>query len=301
MTNRKKMALAGLLVLVMVASAVMGTLAYLTDSQSLGNTFLVGVFTPPDKPKPDPDNPSPDPDNPDPTPNDDQKGQPNGFIYEPFWNANGSTDYTGKDDHRLLAGDTTVKDPYIGIGPKSESGYVLVCITNPMKDHVGFTLSKGWVPVTGYATEFAKTTANGLDGKAETYYSEGLFAWVGTTGEGPSETTSTATETDGTIKLAALTPTAPSESNPAGADAWTTHPVFTNVYTGKDGLEDLHKIKEEAGRTMTVHAYIHQTNGFADESATSKTDATSKTVIDAAKTWATNDCGYTAPTPGAGA
>ncbi len=47
MTNRKKMALAGLLVLVMVASAVMGTLAYLTDTSSLENTFLVGAFTPP--------------------------------------------------------------------------------------------------------------------------------------------------------------------------------------------------------------------------------------------------------------
>lgn len=50
MTNRKKMALAGLLALVMVGSAVMGTLAYLTDSDKLENAFLVGAFTKPTDP-----------------------------------------------------------------------------------------------------------------------------------------------------------------------------------------------------------------------------------------------------------
>lgn len=303
MTNRKKMALAGLLVLVMVASAVMGTLAYLTDTDSLDNTFVVGAFTKPTDPIVTPDNPDPDPDpdDPDPTPTDNTVfGKPTTFIYEPYWNANGNSAYTSKDgvtpdDHRLLDGETTVKDPYIGIGKKSEDGYVLAYIKNPMGDSVYFSLGKGWKAIEGDFTKTVTITAeNGSptwNGSADTvtYYSQGLFAWVGTTGTGESEVTNDTEEEVGYPKLAALTPTAPNpegttDEEKAGADAWTKHPVFSRVYTAKGGVEDIKNLGED-NQKMTVYAYIHQTRGIAD-GETEVGDASSKTVIDAAKLWA---------------
>ncbi len=294
MTNRKKMALAGLLVLVMVGSAVMGTLAYLTDSAHLDNTFLVGAFTPPKDPKPDPD--KPDPTEPDPTPTDPAVfGDPTTFIYEPYWNANGNDAYTNTartvapDNHRLLAGETTVKDPYIGIGKESESGYVLACITNPMGSNVYFSLGEGWAPVENMVDEVTISDANGKPASdTETgtkYYSAGLFKWVGT-------------NTDG--NLAALTP-ADSDSDGVKEDAWTTHPVFTNVYTAKNGLDAI-KAMEKANQKMTVWAYIHQTEGHATEGATEVTEANTATVVAAATTWAkTNDANHPNYTPATGA
>lgn len=279
MKNKKKMLLAGALALVMVGSAIGGTLAYLTDTSSLDNVFLVGAFTKPTEPKPDPDPPKPDPTDPDPeVPTDDQKGKPDGYIFEPYWNANGSPDYTGKDSHRLLAGETTVKDPYIGIGKDSESGYVLACITNPMAPHVYFQLSEGWEPVEGYVTEVTITDANGskpaVTADEPKFYSQGLFKWVGDNDDG---------------SLKALTPADNNSDGKGDADAWTDHPVFTYVYTAKNGLEDIQKL-EEANHKMTVWAYIAQSEGTQDGSE----DAiTSDYVIEQAKAWAVKtEAGY---------
>lgn len=286
MTSKKKITLAAVLVLVMVISAVGGTLAYLTDSASLDNTFLVGAFTPPTEPKPDPDPPKPDPDDPDPTPTDPTVfGTPTTFIYEPYWNANASSTYTNEagtvtpDHHRLLAGDTTVKDPYIGIGKDSESGYVLAAITNPMKPYVYFTLGKGWKPVEGYVTEVTINTAEGGNGQPEgvtagtKFYSEGLFKWVGVD-EGDN--------TKAGEDLDALTP-GTDVSTGEKTDAWTDHPVFSYVYTAKNGLDAV-KALEKEDQKMTVWAYIAQSEGTQEGSEAA---ITSDYVIGEAKTWAT--------------
>ncbi len=294
MTNRKKMALAGLLVLVMVGSAVMGTLAYLTDTSSLENAFLVGVFTPPKDPKPDPiDPPKPDPDSPNPpTPSEDQKGKPTGFIYEPYWNANGADGYNG-DDHRLLNGEITVKDPYIGIGAKSEEGYVLAYIENPMGDNVYFTPCKGWLPVDGQATEVTITDSNGKPTGAPAdskFYSSGLFKWVGVDG---SDNTVTTANTLGKLTPVAPNPDGATDADKKGKDAWTAHPVFTYVYTDKtDGVETIKGFNDEAKQKMTVHAFIHQTNGVNSEGTEAAADYS--TVITAATAWAD---GIKNPTP----
>ncbi len=283
MTNKKKMALAAALVLVMVVSAIGGTLAWLTDTASLDNSFLVGAFTPPAEPKPDPDPPKPDPDDPTPpvTPTDEEMGDPTTYIFEPYWNANGTNTYAAADKHRLLAGDTTVKDPYIGIGKDSESGYVLACVTNPMGSNVYFTLCEGWEPVDGYVTEVAITADNGsmpaVTSGAPKFYSQGLFKWVGANSDG---------------NLQALTPADTDSDGKADADAWTTHPVFTYVYTAKDGLTAVQQLPKESQK-MTVSAFIHQTRGKATDAATEDTDATTADVVNAAKTWATGTCGLT--------
>ncbi len=286
MTNKKKMALAGVLVLVMVISAIGGTLAWLTDTASLDNSFLVGAFTPPEKPKPDPDPPKPDPDGPvPPVPGPTETGDPETYIFEPYWNANGTNTYEGADKHRLLAGDTTVKDPYIGIGKDSEPGYVLACITNPMGNHVYFTLCEGWAPVDGYVTEVTIDANNGsipaVTSGSPKFYSQGLFKWVGT-------------NTDGNLQ--ALTPADTDSDGKADADAWTDHPVFTYVYTAKNGLTEVQQLPKQ-DQKMTVSAFIHQTTGKATDSATEDTAATTTDVVSAAKTWAKDTCGITPTAP----
>ena len=274
MTNKKKMALAGALVLVMVVSAIGGTLAYLTDSSHLDNVFLVGAFTQPTDPKPDPDPPGPDPTDPDPKPKDPTDfGTPSGFIFEPYWNLNGKESYTDEsnntivgDHHRLLAGDTTTKDPYIGIGKGSEDGYVLACVTNPMADNVYFTLCDGWAPVDGCVTEVTIDAAtNGSAETGKTYYSKGLFKWVGT-GKSASS--------DPLVALQAS----------ATEDVWTDNPVFTYVYTAKNGLDAVQALEADS-RKMTVWAYIGQSNGQQEDGTTA---ITAQYVEDQAKAWATN-------------
>ncbi len=290
MTSKKKIVLAGVLVLIMAVSAVGGTVAYLTASDSLSNTFLVGAFTPPKDPIPTPDppivpNPG-DPDDPNPPappskPNDGQKGRPNGFLYEPYWNANGNVTYTDADNHRLMAGNTTVKDPYVGLGKDSESAYVLVYIQNPIGNQVYFSLGKGWLPVDGQATEVTINASNGsptyrADGSDATkYYSGGLFKWAGVNAAGE---TNPAPDT-----LGVLNPDTDGDQT-GDEEVWTEHPVFTWVYTAKNGMDAIQAM-DEAKQKMVVYAFIHQTNGYA-EGASSKTDADYDTVIQAATTWA---------------
>ncbi len=281
-------------------------MAYLTASSRLDNTFLVGSFTPPTEPKPNPDPPGPtpapgpsgpgsDPVNP-PQPTEAEKGRPKGYIFEPYWTANGTTTYSVADKHRLLAGSTTVKDPYIGIGRDSEPGYVLACIVNPMKENVYFTLCDGWAPVDGCVTEVTISAANGskpavTDGSPR-FYSEGLFKWVGSGNSSGSP-------------LVTITPTDSNGDGKGDADAWTGHPVFTYVYTAKNGLSGsagsngVLALTEE-NRKMTVWAYIAQSSGTQDGSSAPVTAAYVETQ---AKAWATNRAdpnrypGYTAPTP----
>lgn len=282
MTNKKKMALAGALILVMVVSAIGGTLAYLTDSSHLDNVFLVGAFTQPTDPKPNPDPPGPDPDDPDPKPVDPRDfGDPDGFIFEPYWNLNGLDSYNKEgggtalgDKHRLGAGTATTKDPYIGIGKESESGYVLACVTNPMGDNVYFTLSEGWAPVTGCVRE-VDTTAAGKGAPANVasgtkFYSKGLFKWVGANAD---------------KSLKALTPD-------GTADVWTDTPVFSYVYTATEGMTGVQALAA-GDRKMTVWAYIGQASGKQNENTA--LDITAQYVEDQAKAWATStEAGYPA-------
>ncbi len=287
MKNKKKLVLAGALVLVMAVSAVGGTVAWFSTTDSLENTFLVGVFTPPTDPNPNPDPPGPNPDPdtpyPDPVPPKGEGGKVNSYIYEPYWESNGDPAWNGGkgDNHRLLAGGTTVKDPYVGLGKDSESGYVLVYIENPMADHVYFTLGNGWLPVDGKATKVTIDDTNSsptkTEGAADTadYYSKGLFKWVGVDG---SDHTVTTADTLGVLN--------PDTNNDGTGDreAWTDHPVFTYVYTAKNGMTAIQGM-DEGKQKMTVHAFIHQTNGTSNSGEENK-DADYTTVVAAATAWA---------------
>lgn len=154
--------------LLLVAMAVMGTIAWLTAEDEVTNTFTVGMFNKPDinPENPDPDIPKPvDPSDPDnPVSGDDM--DLDGYIVEPSWNIN--------REHKILPGKTFYKDPYVGIGDGSEEAAVYVYISNPFNNNsVYFKLNDKWGAVTDCAESF--TSGNGT-----LYYTSGLFKYDGT-------------------------------------------------------------------------------------------------------------------------
>ncbi len=112
------------LAVVLVMSAVLGTIAYMTASSSKTNTFTVGSFN---KPTTDPDDSS-------------DLGDLEGFILEKKWDAEGA-------DHKLVPGQSLDKDPQVGIGVGSEAAYIYVLIQNNAGEGVTFELNDGWTAV----------------------------------------------------------------------------------------------------------------------------------------------------------
>lgn len=140
------------LALALVASAVLGTIAYMTAQDSKTNTFTVGSFNKPT-----------DPENPD-------AGELSGYILEKKWDA--------ATEHKLVPGSSIDKDPKVGIGENSEEAWVYVYVENAvLKDsvtgkYVTFTLNSGWEAVAGKVVE-GDTTGT---------YVSGLFKFKTTIG-----------------------------------------------------------------------------------------------------------------------
>lgn len=132
------------LAVALVVAAVVGTIAYMTATDSVTNTFTVGDFN---KPTTDPTDP-------------DKTISLKGYIYEPSW----------VDKSKLVPGDSVAKDPYVGIGKGSEEAYVYVYIKNNLltvnNKHVTFTLDSDWEAVV--AAEIGTDTGK---------YAEGLFRY----------------------------------------------------------------------------------------------------------------------------
>lgn len=128
------------LALALVASAVMGTIAYMTAQDSKTNTFTVGSFNKPTNP----DNPDQTLDN---------------YLIEPSW----------VENSKLVPGSSVAKDPKVGIGAGSGDAYVYVYVdnktlTDASKKLVTFTLDEGWTAVEGHAVvgDAANTYVSGL-------------------------------------------------------------------------------------------------------------------------------------------
>lgn len=176
MRKNKKKVLAGVLAVLLAFVAVGGTIAWLTVSASIDNTFIVGGINPPtdedDDDKNEPDDKRPDD-------NDDIKDDENpnleGNLYENF-----------KQNSPAAPGATVTKTPYVVIGPESESAYVFVYVdnktlttSNPAKDAC-FVLNENWKPVSGHVTQ-STATADGV-----VAYTKGLFAYTGTSSDAPT-------------------------------------------------------------------------------------------------------------------
>ena len=131
------------LALALVATAVLGTIAYMTAQDSKTNTFTVGSFNKPT-----------DPDHPDQT--------LDSYLIEKNW----------VENSKLVPGGSVAKDPKVGIGAGSEDAYIYVYVdnktlTDASKKLVTFTLNEGWTAVEGHA----------VAGGASNTYVSGLFKY----------------------------------------------------------------------------------------------------------------------------
>lgn len=127
-----------------------GTMAWLTRTSSLSNTFIVGSFT---TPTTDPTDPT-------------ETISIDGNLYEPSWDSTA--------EHKLIPSASFDKDPYVGIGAGSEDAVVYVNVENNFSNKVYFTLNTGWEPVSGCTTA----------GSASGTYTSGLFKYTaGLTGD----------------------------------------------------------------------------------------------------------------------
>lgn len=130
------------LALALVATVVMGTIAYMTAQDSKTNTFTVGSFNKPTDPK----NPT---------------QTLTSYLIEPSW----------VENSKLVPGGSVAKDPKVGIGAGSEEAWVYVYVDNKTltdasanKNLVTFTLNDGWEAVAGTEpiTSGGKEYAGGL-------------------------------------------------------------------------------------------------------------------------------------------
>ena len=140
MKSKTRSILTVCLALALVASAVLGTIAYMTAQDSKTNTFTVGSFNKPT----DPDHPEQTLDS---------------YLIEPSW----------VENSKLVPGGSVAKDPKVGIGTGSEDAYIYVYVDNKTltdadKKLVTFTLNDDWTAVAGQAVagDSANTYVSGL-------------------------------------------------------------------------------------------------------------------------------------------
>lgn len=140
-TNKKSIAVVIFALLLVFLVATAGTIAWLTSTSSISNTFSVGSIEKPTT-----------------SPVDASSISIDGNIYEPSWD-NSVT-------HTLVPSAEFVKDPYVGIGKGSEDVAVYVYVENNFSNKVYFTINEGWEAVT--ATE----------GFGSGTYTSGLFKYT---------------------------------------------------------------------------------------------------------------------------
>ena len=184
-----------------------GTIAWLTSTSELTNTFTVGTINPVDA---DEDGPG-DVEIPD-LPQDELDKILSDNLYEPNWVA----------DSKLLPGSTITKDPYVGLGAKSEEAYMFVNVENTMANNgnICFELNNGW-----FAVDAQIVTTGG-----KTYYTDGLFMYDSSLAGADS------------------------------GNVWTATPLFSEVIISDDAVagdfvdvNDADKIGD-----ITVKSFIHQ-------------------------------------------
>lgn len=195
MKSKTRSILTVCLALALVASAVLGTIAYMTAKDSKTNTFTVGSFNKPT----DPDQPS---------------QTLNSYILEKKWDATA--------EHKLIPGSSVDKDPKVGIGAGSEEAWVYVYVKNAvLKDtvtgkYVTFKLNDKWEAVEGQV----------VNGDVAGTYVSGLFKYKTTIGA--DESTLWTTTVFDAVDVSANANTTDFAENPQMT-------VYAFIHQAKDG------------------------------------------------------------------
>lgn len=195
MKSKTRSILTVCLALALVASAVLGTIAYMTAQDSKTNTFTVGSFNKPT----DPDHPEQTLDS---------------YILEKKWDA--------AAEHKLIPGSSVDKDPKVGIGAGSEEAWVYVYVKNAvLKDtvtgkYVTFKLNGTWEAVEGQVVK----------GDVDGTYVSGLFKYKTTIGA--DESTLWTTTVFDAVDVSANANITDFEANPQMT-------VYAFIHQAKDG------------------------------------------------------------------
>lgn len=122
-TKRKNKKILAVIIfsLLLVFLVTAGTIAWLTRTSSLVNTFTIGAIEIPT------------------TAPDDSPIEIDGNLYEPSWDS--------ETTHKLIPSATFDKDPYVGIGAGSEDVAVYVYVENNFSNKVYFDINTGWEAV----------------------------------------------------------------------------------------------------------------------------------------------------------
>ena len=151
-TRKNKNILAAIVFMLIIAFLVVGTtIAWLTKTSSITNTFTVGSFNIPTTFPDDPTDPE----------SATHAISITGNLNEPSWNPD--------IEHKLMPAVSFAKDPYVGIGKGSEDAVVYVNVANNISSNkVYFTINDEWEPVAGHTTAGAGTNS----------YKSGVFKYT---------------------------------------------------------------------------------------------------------------------------
>ncbi len=152
-TNKKSTMLV-LVALLLVFAMSVGTIAWLTRTDTVVNSFTVGDISEPTVEDDLPD--VKDPEN-------KFDSTVDGNIWEPSWDE--------QDGHIIAPATTIPKDPYVGIGKGSEDSVVYLYVDNDFDSYAYFTINDGWEAV---QNETKTITVEGV----ETAYVSGLFKYT---------------------------------------------------------------------------------------------------------------------------
>ena len=205
MKTRSKALLLTLCAVVLVIATVFGTMAYLTSTDEVKNTFTVGSVA---------------------IKLDEAKANTDGSLVA-------NADRVKANEYKLLPGHTYTKDPIVHVDSTSEECYLFVKVANEITAIEGGTTvadqmtEKGWVPVNSAPGVYVYTQNNQNNTPAVVAGGSDVTVFDNFTISGTVDNATLATYNNKTITVTAYAIQADGFEGKTASDIWTTA-GFTN-------------------------------------------------------------------------
>lgn len=144
MKTGKKALLLALCAVLLVAATVMGTMAYLTSTDTVTNTFTIGNVN---------------------ITLDETKVDVNGKPEEP-------TSYVKSNEYKLMPGHSYTKDPTVHVTAGSENSWIFVKVENGISAFEAATVASGYTSIADQVEKNGWTKLTGVEGVDNVYYKE---------------------------------------------------------------------------------------------------------------------------------